>query len=115
MFSGGCSTPEACERSLQALSDGLNELWTTMSNDGVRDVVYIRYAKGAGTTNPDNLPTMPPAPPQICVTGPIRCTSIDTTDMVMGQLLDGIHPTSAANDRIAEGVLAVLEMKGIRR
>ena len=115
MFSGGCATPEACKMSVQALADGLNELWTTMSNDGVKDVVYIRYAKGAGTTNSANLPTEPPAPPQICITGPIRCTSVDTTDFVMGQLLDGIHPTSAANDRIAAGVLAILEMKGIRR
>jgi hypothetical protein len=40
---------------------------------------------------------------------------VDTTDFVMGQLLDGIHPTSGANDRIAEGVLAIMEMKGIRR
>jgi hypothetical protein len=115
MFSGGCATPEACKMSVQALSDGLNELWTTMSNDGVKDVVYIRYAKGAGTTNSDNLPTEPPTPPQICITGPIRCTSVDTTDMVMGSLLDGIHPTSAANDRIAAGVLEIMAMKGIRR
>jgi hypothetical protein len=115
MFSGGCATPEACKMSVQALSDGLNELWTTMADDGVKDVVYIRYAAGAGTTNSDNLPTEPPTPPVVCTSGRIRCTSVDTTDFVMGQLLDGIHPTSGANDRIAEGVLAIMEMKGIRR
>jgi hypothetical protein len=115
MFSGGCNTPEACEKSVQALSDGLNELWTTMSNDGVKDVVYIRYSKGAGTTNTANLPTTPPTPPVICTTGPIRCTSMDTTDAVMDQLIDGIHPAPAANDRIVEKLLMTMEMKGIRR
>jgi hypothetical protein len=115
MFSGGCNTTEACEMSVMRLVAGLNELWTTMSSDGVKDVVYIRYAEGAGTTPQNTRPTTPPPPPAICVSGPIRCHSLDTTDLVMGQLLDGIHPTSAANDRIADGVLELLEMKGIRR
>jgi len=115
MFSGGCNTPEACKASVQALSDGLNELWTKMSADGVKDVVYIRYSKGAGTTNSANLPTEPPTPPVICTTGPIRCHSLDTTDAVMDQLIDGIHPTPAANDRIVEKLLAMMEMQGIRR
>ena len=115
MFSGGCATPEACKMSVQALADGLNELWTTMAADGVKDVIYIRYSKGAGTTNSANLPTEPPAPPAICSSGRIRCSSLDTTDLVMGELIDGIHPSPAANDRIAEGLLQLLETKGIRR
>jgi hypothetical protein len=115
MFSGGCSTPAACEQSLMRLVAGLNELWTKMADDGVKDVVYIRYAQGAGTTPTSSLPTTPPPPPAICLTGRITCHSVDTTMAVMGQLVDGIHPTRAANDRIATTVLAAMEMAGVRR
>jgi hypothetical protein len=115
MFSGGCATPEACERSVQALVDGLNELWTTMSNDGVKDIVYIQYSRNVGSTPSENRPTMSMTPP-ICLSGPIRCTSIPTTEEVgPGDSIDGIHPTRAANDRIAAKVLEIMEMKGIRR
>jgi hypothetical protein len=33
----------------------------------------------------------------------------------MGSLLDGIHPTRAANDRIAAAVVELMETEGIRR
>lgn len=115
MFSGGCNTPEACEQSLMALVDGLNELWTEMAADGVKDVIYIRYSAGAGTTPTSMLPTEPPPPPAICLAGTIKCHSLNTTDLVMGRLLDGIHPTSAANDSIAMGLLELMETQGVRR
>jgi lysophospholipase L1-like esterase len=115
MFSGGCNTAEACAQSVMMITMRLNALWTTMSNDGVKDVIYINYSRDAGTAPEGTRPTEPPPPPAICVSGPIRCHSLQTTDLVMGQLLDGIHPTSAANGRIAMAVLDLMEMQGIRR
>jgi hypothetical protein len=93
----------------------LNELWTKMAADGVKDVLYINYSRDAGTSPTNTRPTTPPDPPQICTMGTIRCHNLQTTDLVMGQLLDGIHPTSAANDRIAAAVIELLEMVGARR
>jgi hypothetical protein len=115
MFSGGCNTTEACERSVMMIVMMLNELWTRMSADGVKDVIYIQYSRDAGTAPEGTRPTTPPPPPAICTMGAIRCHSLPTTDLVMGQLLDGIHPTSAANDRIAAAIIALMEAQGIRR
>jgi hypothetical protein len=115
MFSGGCSTKEACEAAVQMIADMLDELWTQMSNDGVQDVVYIQYSKNAGTTPAENRPTTSPTP-SICIRGPLRCHSISTTDEVgPGDTVDGIHPTRAACDRIATKVLQVMEEQGVRR
>jgi lysophospholipase L1-like esterase len=115
MFSNGCATTEACEESVRMIVMMLNTLWTEMAMDGVKDVLYINYSSDAGTAPQGTRPTMPPAPPEICTTGMIRCHRLATTDLVMGQLLDGIHPTPAANDRIAAAVIELLEMVGARR
>jgi lysophospholipase L1-like esterase len=115
MFSGGCATKESCEAAVQAISDMLDELWTQMSNDGVLDVVYIQYSKNAGSTPPENRPTTSPTP-SICIRGPLRCHTVPTTDLVgPSDTVDGIHPTSAANDRIATAIIQVMEEQGIRR
>jgi hypothetical protein len=45
----------------------------------------------------------------------IGCHSLATTDLVMGQLVDGIHPSGAAHDRIAAALLDMMEMGGMRR
>jgi hypothetical protein len=115
MFSGGCDTKEACEMSVQRIADMLDELWTKMSEAGVQDIVYIQYSKNAGTAPSENRPATSPTP-GICITGPIRCHTVPTTEEVgAGDTVDGIHPTSAACDRIATSVLAYMESKGIRR
>lgn len=115
MFSGGCNTTEACEASVMRIQAALNELWTKMSADGVTDVIYVQYSKDAGTAPSGTRPTTPPPPVPICVTGPIKCHSLPTTDLVMGQLPDGIHPSGAAHDRIAKALLEMMEMRGMRR
>jgi len=115
MFSNGCATMESCAEAVKMITMMLNTLWTKMAMDGVKDVLYINYSRDAGTSPTDTRPTTPPDPPAICLTGMIRCHSLPTTDLVMGQLLDGIHPTSAANGRIAAAVIELLEMKGARR
>jgi hypothetical protein len=116
MFSNGCATKESCTMAVQGLVDGLNDLWTKMDADGVKDVIYIAYSKNAGTapsdTRPDTVPT-----PMICVLGQnITCHNIDTTDLVgPTDTVDGIHPTLPACDAIAKRVLDMMEMEGVRR
>ncbi|MET0341629.1 MAG: SGNH/GDSL hydrolase family protein [Polyangiales bacterium] len=97
----------------------LNKLWTTMSEAGVKDIVYIQYSSSAGgaasrgTRVDDNAP--PPAIP-ICQTGPVICHSVPTSDIISrSDLADGIHPGRAGNRRIAERVLKILEERKIRR
>jgi hypothetical protein len=115
MFTGGCDTKEACEMSVQRIADMLDELWTKMSDAGVQDIVYIQYSKNAGTAPSENRPAVSPTP-SICLTGPVRCHSMSTTELVAaGDTVDGIHPTSAACDRIADAVIELMETEGIRR
>ena len=105
---------EACKMKLAEIQAALAALWTEMANDGVKDVVYIQYSRDAGSTDQDVRDDDRP-PPEICVSGKIRCHSIATTEAVMGSLQDGIHPTRAANDRIAKVVWDYMVAKGIRR
>lgn len=115
MFTGACTTSAGCQEAVAALVESLNELWTTMANDGVKDVIYIQYADDAGTTPQGTRPDEPPPVAEICASGKIRCHSLETTELVMGRLVDGIHPTRAGCDSIAEGVLELMEAGGIRR
>jgi lysophospholipase L1-like esterase len=115
MFSGACNTSAGCEEAIRMLVENLDALWTTMADDGVSDIVYIAYAEDAGTTPQSTRPEGEAPVPSICLTGRIRCHSLETTDLVMGSLVDGIHPTSSANDRIAEALLQLMEDEGIRR
>lgn len=115
MFSGGCNTKEACTAFSQMIADGLDELYTRAAADGVTSAVYIQYSRNAGTAPSETRPDMP-AIPAICKTDKIRCVSISTTDLVAStDTVDGIHPTLAACDRIAELVVSEMEAKGVRR
>jgi hypothetical protein len=85
-----------------------------MAMDGVKDIILIQYSADAGTAPKDTRPKMvEPAP--ICSSGKINCHYLATTDLVMGQLVDGIHPTAAANDRIAKALLTLMEQRKMRR
>ena len=115
MFSNGCATKEACTMAVQQIADGLDMLWSTMADDGVKDVIYIAYSKNAGTAPSDTRPDMAPIP-KICTTGRIRCHSVDTTDLVgPTDTVDGIHPTLPACDAIAKRVMDLMESGGMRR
>ena len=104
---------EPCKQKLAEIVKALDTLWTEMADDGVQDVVFIRYSSDAGSTD-DSL-RGGGTPPAICLSGRIRCHSIDTTDAVMGDLQDGIHPTRTANDRIAKKGHDYMVANGIRR
>ena len=101
------------EEKLAEISAALDKLWSKMSADGVKDVIYIQYSEDAGATPKENRGQGKPIP--ICQTGPIICHTLATTDLVMGQLLDGIHPTAAANTRIAKALLKMMEERKVRR
>lgn len=112
LFTGGCNTATQCGEAVVTLVANLNKLWTQMADDGVQNIVYIQYANDAGSrARPDE----PPPVAEICLSGRVRCHSIKTTELVDGALIDGIHPSSAANERIASAVLELMEIRGVRR
>jgi hypothetical protein len=96
------------------LIEGFDKLWTQMAADGVKDVMLIQYSADAGTAPKDTRPKMIDEA-AICKTGKIYCHYLATTDLVMKQLVDGIHPTSGANDRIAKAAIQMLEQRKMRR
>src|SRR5262245_1195125 len=58
---------EACKQKLMEITEALNKLWTQMAEDGVQDVVMVRYSADAGSTD-DSVRGMG-TPPAICTTG----------------------------------------------
>ncbi len=102
-----------CQAQRVKIASRLEALWTEMANDGVKDVVMIRYAAGAGELAESVAPHA--SLPAICTSGRMRCHVIETTASVNGELLDGLHPTAAANDRIANVVFSYMREHGIRR
>jgi hypothetical protein len=119
MFSGACnSNADRCADAGAMIVKLLNDLWTKLADAGVKDVVYIQYASSAGTARmrPDGGASGMGAVVAVCTSGKIRCHSIPTSDLVASRdLLDGIHPNSGANTRIAKRVLETMEKRGVRR
>jgi len=105
---------DPCKQLLVKISDALNTLWTQMATDGVQDIVYVKYANDVGSTSQSVRETQPV--PAICLSGKIRCHSVDTTTAVNHQIaLDGIHPVQAANDRMAKVIYDLMTQQGMRR
>lgn len=104
---------EECKQLMREISAALDTLWTEMADDGVQDVIYIRYAASAGSTDDSVRGMSDPIP--ICLTGKIRCHSVNTDEAVGDDLQDTVHPTRAANDRIAQVVYDLMKKEGIRR
>lgn len=112
---GSCDTPEACAAFSQKITDGLNDLWSKMSADGVQDVIYVQYSDNAGSTPADSR-GVNKSIVKVCYAGKLSCHTVATTDLVAkADLLDGIHPNDAGNDRIAKRILMTMEERGIRR
>ena len=105
-----------CKQTLEQIDQALDKLWTEMATDGVEDVVYIQYASNVGSTAQSLRGDGGVGTPAICLTGKIRCHSVDTTAAVMSQIAaDGIHPLQAANTRIATLVYNLMVQDGMRR
>lgn len=108
---------DACKQRLQQVAAALGELWNQMSADGVRDVIYINYAEGAGSGTGgidgqaiyrEVILKIPP---------PMAFHPFATTEIVGGStgLVDGIHPTPQKCAEIAQGVYDLMKAKGMRR
>jgi lysophospholipase L1-like esterase len=109
---------KSCAR-LQQIVAGLKTLWRKMATAGVKDVVYIGYAEGAGSSPPvvTNAKTNGVGEACDAMTG-IRCHWIDSTPIIGGRRglgPDGIHPTQPSNDKLAKAILELMEKEGIRR
>jgi lysophospholipase L1-like esterase len=49
------------------------------------------------------------------VPAPLRCHILETLDIVMGDIPDGIHPSAAGYDRIGQAVHDMMIAEGMRR
>lgn len=100
---------------IDKIADRLVQLWDEMGADGVKDIVYIEYSRGGQSEAAVNYATEKIKP--LCEAAePARCHWIDADDFLMKMLsLDGIHPTGDGCDKIATGVIALMEKEGMRR
>jgi len=100
---------------IDMIADRLVKLWDEMGADGVKDIVYIEYSRGGGSEAAVNYATekIKPLCDEFVAT---RCHWIDADDFLMMMLsLDGIHPTGDGCDKIATGVITLMEKEGMRR
>jgi lysophospholipase L1-like esterase len=87
-----------------------------MAADGVQDVIYVEYSNPEGnnvdfaTADGDGVEPRCAATPQ-----PLRCHTLPTLDIVMGDIPDNIHPSAAAYDRIGLAVHDMMVERGMRR
>lgn len=108
---------EMCKAKLAEIGSALKTLWGKMAAAGVQDIVQVMYAKSAddGLKDADENAM---GLQKLCeeVPAPTRCHLVDTDDLVMNSIaLDGIHPTSAANDRMAKAIYTLMESEHMRR
>jgi lysophospholipase L1-like esterase len=105
-----------CQMVMQQIADRLTKLWDEMSADGVQDVVYVQYANPEGQ-NVDFALANGDGVKKRCesVKPPMRCHRLETLDIVMGDIPDGIHPSGAAFDRLGQAVFKLMTDQGMRR
>jgi hypothetical protein len=108
---------EECRMKLKTIGEALDKLWTQMADDGVQDIVHVRYTDNTGSLHPDLQGDKGFETPKICESGRVRCHSIPTTDIVASTdlALDGIHPLASANDKIAARTYELMTKQGLRR
>jgi len=107
-----------CKAKLAEIGAALKTLWGKMAAAGVKDIIHIAYARSAGEgvadadENDKNLAELCAAVP-----APTRCRIFKTDTLVgsSGISIDGIHPTRAANDRMAEALYKLMEAEHIAR
>lgn len=100
---------------IDMVADRLVKLWDEMGTDGVKDIVYIEYSRGGGSEAAVNYATEKIKP--LCDgAAATRCHWVDADDFLMMMLsFDGIHPTGDGCNKIATGIIALMEKEGIRR
>jgi hypothetical protein len=107
---------DACGEQVTKILDALSALWAQMAKDGVQDLVYILYATPEGKSVDFLLPSGDGAEKRCAeVPAPMRCHTLATLDIVMGDIPDDIHPSQAASDRIGKAVFDLMTTRGMRR
>ena len=107
---------DACKEKLAEIADAMKKLWAKMATAGVQDLVYIGYSKDAGSSGEAASDPAMNGIKKVCDEATLFCHIIDSTPLVNKQLiLDGIHPTQAANDRMANAILTLMEQRKVRR
>jgi hypothetical protein len=111
MTAGGCG--DGCMDTINRVTERLTELWTEMHMDGVQDVVYIEYSRGGGNAAGVGYAHM--VVPQACAAAPVRCHFIDSDEIIMMELLDGVHPTASGCQKLGKAAFDLMVEKGMRR
>ena len=108
-----------CDDELKKLGYALVQLWNKMSAAGVVDIVHVLYAPDAnGGTLMKQSAANNGGLMLLCskVMGPGHCHLVDSAPYVTGAYaVDGIHPLSDANDRLAAAVEKFMADQHIRR
>jgi len=104
-----------CAMVTKQIRDRLTTLWDLMAADGVQDVVYVQYSNPEGQ-NVDFADGMDSVKTRCAaVKAPMRCHTLETLDIVMGDIPDGIHPSAVAFDRLGVAVYDLMTKQGMRR
>jgi lysophospholipase L1-like esterase len=107
---------EMCNMVVEQILDRLELLWAEMAMDGVQDVIYVEYSNPEGKNVDFALPSGDSAPARCAaVPAPLRCHILETLDIVMGDIPDGVHPSAAGYDRIGKAVHELMISEGMRR
>jgi hypothetical protein len=107
---------EMCSQVVGQILDRMAMLWSEMAADGVQDVIYVEYSNPEGNNVDFALPNGDSAPARCAaVPAPLRCHILETLDIVMGDIPDGIHPSAAGYDRIGQAVYELMIAEGMRR
>jgi hypothetical protein len=116
-LSGACASGStACRSQLEMIAAEFDELWGKMAADGVRDVLLIHYADDAGDGLHESLMHYDRLMMHCgAVPSPLRCHLLFTTEIVMGQYRDGVHPTGPAYDRLGKAAYDLMVAEGMRR
>lgn len=99
---------------IDQIADRLVDLWTEMSKDGVRDIVYVFYSRGGGIAASVDYATKKIQP--LCqALKPVRCHWIDSDTTLHMVLRDSTHPTDAGFNALAKTIYDLMGKEGMRR
>jgi hypothetical protein len=107
-----CETAESCP-ALTAAVAALEELFRTMADGGVRQVVYAFYPDPVDTTIKARMDVLRPLVQTACTESPVPCLWLDLRDTFAGNyaeyvMADGLNPTDAGSRAAAEAIWSAI-------
>ena len=110
----------ACVTALDKISAGVDKLIAEMAADGVKDVVYVGYGFVTSNELGGTIQRTIRVQMEKCLdnsaTLRLRCHFVDPSQQLIGMIgADGIHPTVAGYDVIANMVWKRMQEEGVRR